>query len=82
MDGGSDAVDVVREFLVKLDGRVPTRSEVVSIGRELEELERRVLRLRAMAPAFRGVELGEDIQRLLRILREKRGGLRSAASFL
>lgn len=82
MDGGSDAIEVVRAFIDNLGGRTPTRAEVGAIGAELEELERRVLRLRAMSPAFRSVSLGEDVERLLRILREKRGGLRSAASFL
>lgn len=82
MDGGSDAIEVVRAFIENLGGRTPTRAEVGSIGAELEELERRVLRLRTMAPAFRSISLGEDVEKLLKILREKRGGLSRAASFL
>ena len=81
-DEGKDSVDVVRDFLIKLGGRTPTRGEVQKIGAHLEEIESRVLRLRKLAPAYRKVDLSKDIRVLLRILRSKSGGLRSAASFL
>ncbi len=81
-DKGKDSLDVVREFLTELGGRTPTRGEVQEIGAHLEEIESRVLRLRKLAPAYRRVDLSKDIRVLLRILRSKSGGLRSADSFL
>ena len=81
-DEGRDSMDVVRDFLTNLSGRTPTRGEVQKIGSNLEELESRVLRLRKLAPAYRKLDLSKDVRVLLRILRSKSGGLRSAASFL
>jgi len=81
-DEGRDSMDVVRDFLMNLSGRTPTRGEVQKIGSHLEELESRVLRLRKLAPAYRKLDLSKDVRVLLRILRSKSGGLRSAASFL
>jgi hypothetical protein len=81
-DKGKDSLDVVREFLTEFGGRTPTRGEVQKIGAHLEEIESRVVRLRKLAPAYRRVDLSKDIRVLLRILRSKSGGLRSAASFL
>ena len=81
-DEGRDSMDVVRDFLTNLGGRTPTRGEVQKIGSHLEELESRVLRLRKLAPAYRKLDLSKDVRVLLRILRSKSGGLRSAASFL
>jgi hypothetical protein len=72
----------VRAFLEKLEGRTPSRTEVLSIRAELEELERRVERIRRLAPAYCAVELGDDVKMLFRILRGKSGGFRAAASFL
>jgi hypothetical protein len=81
-EGGTDCVEVVQGFLENLQGRVPTRMEVLTIRASLEELYNRILRLRAMAPAFREIDLGEDVKALWKILRSRGGGLRSAASFL
>lgn len=79
---GEDAVGVVRAFLERLGGRRPTRTEVLTIRRPLEDLRERVLRIRALSPDFRDVDLGDDVQMLFQILKSKGGGLRSAASFL
>ena len=79
---GGDAVGIVRAFLEGLEGRRPTRAEVLAIRRPLEDLYERVLRLRTSSPDLRDVDLGDDVKMLLQILKSKGGGLRSAASFL
>jgi hypothetical protein len=79
---GGDAVGIVRGFLEGLGGRRPTRAEVLTIRRPLEDLYERVLRLRTSSPDLRDVDLGDDVKMLLQILKSKGGGLRSAASFL
>ncbi len=90
-DGESSSVEVVSRFLdtVVREQRRPTLEELQSIRPALEELHAKLLKLRAMGPAFRGVDFSPELWALMRLIGKKAepvGGdsvfRRIAASFL
>lgn len=87
-EGGASSIEVVSDFVTGLQGRKPTREELSAMQPHLEDLYRKLVRIRALSPAFARVDLGEEVWELLELAGKKRlrnrpaGGLRNAASFL
>ena len=87
-DGGNSPIEIVRDFIAGLDGRKPTREEAIALAPQLEDLYQKLVKIRAMSPAFSRVDLGDEVWDLMELAGKKRlrnrpaGGLRNAASFL
>jgi hypothetical protein len=83
VDGGKDSFEVVKEFIMGLGDRRPSRDEVQQIAIALADIYQRLMRVRSIAPS---VDVSERMWELMAMVGLKakpvRSSFRSAASFL
>jgi hypothetical protein len=75
VEGGKDSFEVVKEFLVGIGERRPTREEVQTIAPALVDIYQRLMRVRAVAPT---VDLSERLWTLMGVIGLKAKPVRSA----
>jgi len=84
VDGGKDSFEVVKEFIMGLGDRRPTRDEVQQIAVALADIYQRLMRVRSIAPS---VDVSDRMWELMSMVGLKAkpvrsASFRSAASFL
>ena len=84
VDGGKDSFEVVKEFIMGLGDRRPTRDEVQGIAIALADIYQRLMRVRSIAPT---VDVSDRMWELMSMVGLKAkpvrsASFRSAASFL
>ena len=84
VDGGKDSFEVVKEFIMGLGDRRPSREEVASIATALADIYQRLMRVRSIAPT---VDVSDRMWELMGMVGLKAkpvrsASFRSAASFL
>jgi len=71
-----DAIDIVKDLLVAKEAGQLDMQVLRDARPAIEEVVRRLERVKALAPSFSGVGLGEEVYALVTALGEKKRSLR------
>jgi phosphoenolpyruvate synthase/pyruvate phosphate dikinase len=66
-----DSFTVIKNFLSKVDGKIPSKEELIEIAGDLEMVANKVKKIRGLSPAYRNIKLNKDIEKLLELARRE-----------